>query len=196
MPRIVDSDAQREAVLLATWRTIARHGLAGATVRRIAREAGVSTGFISHYFRDKREILAAALTLSNQRSQARISRKVEGLRGIAALREVIAAVLPLDEERRLEWIVWLAFWGNAGSDGALTSEWRRGRDGWRATLVRLLEEARDDGEVRTDIDVEHEADRLVLLIVGVGFHEGSRRFRRRSLLFVDEHLQALIKLQD
>jgi len=196
MPRIVDSEAQREAVLFATWRAIARHGLAGATVRRIAKEAGVSTGFISHYFRDKREVLAAALTLSNQRSQARISRKVDGLRGLTALREVIAAVLPLDDERRLEWIIWLSFWGSAGSDAALAREWRRGRDGWRATLLRLLREARDDGEVRTDIDVEHEADRLVLLIVGLGLQEGSRRFRKRSLLFVDEHLQTLIKLED
>ena len=54
---------------MATWRTIAKHGVAGATVRRIAQEAGVSTGFISHYFRDKKEVLAAALRLSNERSR-------------------------------------------------------------------------------------------------------------------------------
>src|SRR5512139_1987244 len=100
MPRVVDPAAQRQAVLAATWRTIARHGLGGATVRRIAAEAGVSTGFISHYFRDKREVVVAALALSNQRSAERIQARAAGLRGLAAMRAVIEAVLPLDEERR------------------------------------------------------------------------------------------------
>ena len=84
MPKIVDTKARREAILTATWRTIARHGVARATVRRIAAEAGVSTGFISHYFRDKKEVLAAALRLSNERSQTRISARAEGLTGLAA----------------------------------------------------------------------------------------------------------------
>ena len=196
MPRIVDSEAQREAVLVATWRTIAQHGIAGATVRRIASEAGVSTGFISHYFRDKKEVLAAALTLSNERSQRRVSARAEGRRGLSALRAVIEAVLPLDEERRLEWLIWVTFWGSAGADAALAREWRSGRDGWRDTIVQRLEEAKLDGEVHATIDVEHEADRLVLLVVGLGLHERSGRFRRRALVFIDEHLQTLIKLQE
>ena len=196
MPRIVDSEAQREAVLVATWRTIAKHGISGATVRRIAAEAGVSTGFISHYFRNKNEVMSAALTLSNERSQKRLSASAEGRRGLAALRAVIEGVLPLDEERRLEWLIWVTFWGSAGTDPALANEWRRGRDGWHGMLLRLLQEAKADGEVRSDIDVDHEADRLVVLIVGLGLHERSGRFRKRALMFVDEHLQTLIKLQD
>ena len=78
MPKIVDADALREAVLTATWRTIARHGAAGTTARRIAAEAGVSTGFIRHDFRDKQEVFAAALELRHQRSQARVRAGAEG----------------------------------------------------------------------------------------------------------------------
>jgi len=194
VPKIVDTDAQREAVLTATWRTIARHGAAGATVRRIAQEAGVSTGFISHYFRDKREVFAAALELSNQQSQARIDARVEGLTGLAALRALIDAALPLDAERRLEWLIWVNFWGRAAADPALTREWRRGRDAWREELVRRLEEAQAAEEILPDLDPEHEADRLAVLVVGIGLHEGSGRFRRKALAFIDEHLQTLIKL--
>ena len=196
MPKIVDVDVQREAVLRAAWRTIAQHGVASTTVRRIAKEAGVSTGFISHYFRDKKEVFAAALTLSNEQSLQRIQACAEGRRGLEALRALVEAVLPLDEERRLEWLIWVTFWGSAGTDPALAAEWRRGRDGWRDTLVRLLLEAKADNEIRPDVDAEHEADRLVVLIVGLGLHERSDRFRRRSLMFVDEHLQTLIKLPE
>ncbi len=196
MPKIVDTEVQREAVLRATWRTIAQHGVAGATIRKIAKEAGVSTGFISHYFRNKREVLAAALTLSNEQSHKRLFACAEGRRGLAALRAVIEAVLPLDEERSLEWLIWVTFWSSAGTDRNLTDEWRRGRDGWRATLVRLLQEAKADDEIRPDIDAEHEADRLVVLIVGLGLHERAGRFKRRALIFVDDHLQTLIKLRE
>ena len=140
--------------------------------------------------------MAAALTLCNERSQARLSRRAEGLRGMRALREVVEAVLPLDEERRLDWIIWMSFLGSAGADAALAEEWRRGRNGWHSTLVRLLGEAKADGEIRPEIDEEHEADRLVVLIVGLGLHERAGRFHRRALIFVDEHLQTLIKLQE
>ena len=194
MPKIVDADAQREAVLLATWRTIAQHGVAGATVRRIAREAGVSTGFISYYFRDKGEVLGAALRLSNERSRQRLGARARGLSGLQALRAVIEAALPLDRDRRLEWLIWLTFWGRAAADPALAREWKRGRDEWRETVVRLLHEAKASDEVRSDLDVEHEADRLVVLVAGIGLHERSGRFRRKALAFVDEHLQALIKV--
>ncbi len=152
MPKIVDTDAQREAILKATWRTIAKHGVVGATVRRIAREAGVSTGFISHYFRDKKEVFATALTLSNEQTQRRLSMQAEGRRGLVALRAVVEAVLPLDEERSLNWLIWVTSWASAASSPALASEWRRGRDGWRGALVRLLQEAKADGEIRREID--------------------------------------------
>ena len=195
MPRVVDPAAQREAILRATWRTIARHGLAGATVRRIAHEARVSTGFINHWFRDKDEVVASALALCNQQSAERLAARAWGRRGLTALRAVIEAVLPLDEERRLEWLIWVSFWGAAGAHPELAREWRRGRNGWHEILVRLLREAQADGDIRPDLDPEHEADRLVMMIVGLGLHEGSRRFRNKSLIFVDEHLQTLIKQQ-
>jgi AcrR family transcriptional regulator len=46
MPKIVDWDARRDEILSATWRVIVRDGIAGATVRAIAREAGCSPGIL------------------------------------------------------------------------------------------------------------------------------------------------------
>jgi AcrR family transcriptional regulator len=188
MPKIVDPEEQRAAILRATWATISRFGIAGVTVRRIAAEASVSTGFISHYFRDKKEVLAAALELCNEQSRARLGRRVKGLRGLAALRAVIEGVLPLDKERRLEWLIWLSFWGQAGADPALGRAWKGGRDEWRDVVLQLLKQAGADGELRADLDLEYEADRLVVLVVGLGMHEGNRRMRARALVLVDAHL--------
>ena len=43
MPKIVDWDARRDEILSATWRVIARDGIARATIRAIAREDRKST---------------------------------------------------------------------------------------------------------------------------------------------------------
>ena len=63
MPKIVDWDARRDEILAATWRVIARDGIARATIRAIAREAGCSRGILAHYFDDKADILGSALLL-------------------------------------------------------------------------------------------------------------------------------------
>jgi AcrR family transcriptional regulator len=196
MPKIVDPDQQRAAILRATWNTISKFGIAGVTVRRIAEEAEVSTGFISHYFRDKKEVLAASLDLCNEQSRARLKRRAEGLRGLAALRAVIEGVLPLDKERRLEWLIWLSFWGPSAADPALGRAWKEGREEWRDTVTSFLEQARADGDIRADLDVSSEADRIVVLVVGLGMHEGSRRMRGCALNWIDAHLRSLGSKRD
>ena len=194
MPKIVDYDAQREEVLLATWRTIDQHGVAGTTVRRIADEAGVSTGFVTHYFRDKNEVLAEALRLSNERSTERVLSRIEGLRGLAAVRAAIDAVLPLDEDRRLEWLIWLSFWGRAAAGDALGREQRRGRSLWRSTVERALGAAREAGEVRADLDLDYEVERIVVLVGGIGLQSQRRAtpaFAEKAGSIVDDHLKGL-----
>ena len=67
MPKIVNWDERRDEILSATWRVIARDGIAKATIRAIAREAHCSPGILAHYFDDKADILGAALLLSHRR---------------------------------------------------------------------------------------------------------------------------------
>jgi AcrR family transcriptional regulator len=195
MPKIVDRDVQREEVLLATWRRIARHGAAGVTIRGIAEEAGVSTGFITHYFRDKDEVLAAALQLCNERVSERVAARGQGLAGMAALRALIDAVLPLDEERFLTWQIWLSFWGRSGVGEPLRREQRRGRESWRGALHRVLGEAHRAGEIRPDLDPSYEAERLIVLVGGIGLQSQMQRprsFRRRAWSYVEAHLDGLM----
>ena len=72
MPKIVDWDARRDEISSATWRVIVRDGIAGATVRAIAREAGCSPGILAHYFDDKADIMGSALVLAHRRVAARM----------------------------------------------------------------------------------------------------------------------------
>jgi TetR/AcrR family transcriptional repressor of bet genes len=53
-------DARRESLVEATLRSLAAHGHDGASVRRIAAEAGVSVGLINHHYASIDELIAAA----------------------------------------------------------------------------------------------------------------------------------------
>jgi AcrR family transcriptional regulator len=53
-------DARRDSLVEATLRSLAAHGHDGASVRRIAAEAGVSVGLINHHFASIDELIACA----------------------------------------------------------------------------------------------------------------------------------------
>src|SRR5205823_3368689 len=100
MPKIVDWDARRDEILSATWRVIARDGIARATIRAIAREADCSRGILAHYFDDKADILGSALLLSHRRVVARMEARAAGLTALAA-HQLLVLIDGLSAERVL-----------------------------------------------------------------------------------------------
>lgn len=56
-----DLDAVRNHIMEASWRIIQRHGLAAASTRTIAEEAGVSGGTLYNYFDNHRQLLAKSI---------------------------------------------------------------------------------------------------------------------------------------
>ena len=56
----LSQDQRRRDLLEATLSCVAQHGLAGASVRRVAEAAGVSPGLIRHHFGTKDDMVRAA----------------------------------------------------------------------------------------------------------------------------------------
>ena len=73
MPKIVDHDQQREWLLDACFRVFARDGFANATMRKLAKEAGVSTGTLYHYFPDKSSLLSGLFAMQIARDRSRVT---------------------------------------------------------------------------------------------------------------------------
>ena len=167
MPKIVDWEARKDEILEATWRVIARDGLAHTTIRAIAKEAGYSQGILAHYFDDKLDILASALVLSHRRVRERTVRKVGSKRGLAALRIAMSEALPLDAERELEARIEVSFWGRLLSDKRLSDLGKREVGLLHDRLKGHLVEARESGELRAGIDLEIATQELLVLIDGV-----------------------------
>jgi TetR/AcrR family transcriptional regulator, transcriptional repressor of bet genes len=117
MPKIVDHAARRDEIALVACRVVAQHGFEQATVVKIAREAGYTTGMIAHYFDSKQEIILAALRLILRRIDQRLSSRPAG--ASPSLLEVLAESLPLDAQRSTECAFWTAFWGQVSADKRL-----------------------------------------------------------------------------
>ncbi len=187
MPRTVRNPESRTRIIEAAWRQVAREGVHGATMRRIATEADVTTGFITHYFEDKQDLLVEVVRHNNLRARDRVLAGIGGHRGLVALEGAVEALLPVDADRRREWQVGVACWGPT-APGERAAEELRG--GWRFLqdlLGGLLEQAVADDELPDTIDIAYEAGRLVTMIAGVGMLAGiatpqrARRDAKRML---------------
>ena len=167
MPKIVDHELRRQELLAAVWRVIARTGIVGVTTREIAREAGVSTGVLAHYFADKEELLAAALRLSHQQVYERIRDRTQGLLGLAAIRTLMLEALPLDGERLLEAQIEINFLALALGNSALRDlqheEFERF---WDALHYRVCE-AQKLGHIPAGADPSDVTHELVILVEGL-----------------------------
>ncbi len=188
-------DAQRARIVDATWQLIATIGLERTTMRRIAEHASCTTGLVTHYFASKDDVLLAALQRVTDLSDQRI-RAQPGTVGIARLRHLAQAILPIDEPRALEWKVWLAFWGRAYSDATLMAGQRRRYERWRRAIARAMSEAMDNGEISSGCTADEEVTRFVGLLMGLSvdaINLGTSGDEGTLLQVVDHHLATLTK---
>ncbi len=117
MPKIVDHEKRRDEIALVACRVVAEGGFDQATIVRIAREAGYTTGMVAHYFDTKHDIIIAALRLMLRRIDERLLRNSESER--PDLLALLTEMLPVDEERYIECAFWIAFWGQVTADKRL-----------------------------------------------------------------------------
>ena len=165
MARAVDQKARRDEVAALATGLIARGGIDAATVRDIAAAGGYSTKVVSRYFSDKRELLLLVYRAAAERARRRLMAA-----RTAAGDDVLActdALLPLDEERRTDWAIWLAFWGMAVSDQSFSREQRRRVRSTRQFLGAVIENAVAAGQLPDETDAEWMAAELLTAVNGV-----------------------------
>jgi AcrR family transcriptional regulator len=197
MPKNVDHEERREELLAAVWRVIVRDGLDRATIRSIAKETGWSSGVLAHYFMDKDDILVSALRLAHERIEARWEEKLDGLSGMAALRELVLDNLPLDDERERETRFLMNYWSRsmrtAPNTGRDPETWRRGPR-LVDRLAGLAAEAQAAGEIAAEHDPTNLAERLLALIDGLSLHallDPQRVTRERQVALAQQELDRL-----
>ena len=168
-PRVVDPVARRRHVAEAVFRVVVRDGVEQASLRNVALEAGLAIGSIRHYFDSHDAMIVFAVEALVDSIGARVLAHVEALgagEGRPAVR-VLSELLPLDERRRDEVVLWLAFATAARTRPALLPHAERLYDGVRFLCDKVVRRMVAEGTAASDLDVRLEVERLATLVDGL-----------------------------
>jgi AcrR family transcriptional regulator len=183
----VDHDARRAELAQAVWAVVRREGIEHASVRTVAAEAGWSPGSLRHYFPTQSELLASALQVVVDRIGARLAALDRDAEPRRAARQVLHELLPLDDERRAENEVWLAFTARALVDPSLHEMHAGVDEALRRACTNIAEALAVD-------DPELEGERLHALVDGLCVHaavNAGRLSADRIQVIVERHLDSL-----
>lgn len=166
MPRLVDHEERRRAIISAAWRIIATRGIDAINMRDLATEAGYTNGALRHYFSGKDEILHNAFEHILHATNARIEESVRRLRGADALRKMCHEIMPLTEESRLEARIAISLWQRALTDTAMAEVNDIAISAWKARISQHWREAIDAGEL-PPADLPTGAEAVMTMMIGL-----------------------------
>ncbi|MCC6438549.1 MAG: TetR family transcriptional regulator [Acidimicrobiales bacterium] len=161
--------SRREEILAIAASIFARKGVANTTVRDIAREAGMLSGSLYHYFQSKEEMLDEIIrnALDADIAQDAALAASEDLEPRAAVRELFHRGLMFAADHPdVSAIVndsSKEFVGTAAYDLVRTRD-RAIRQAW----TRVLERGVEAGAFRADLDVELAWQAMIAVVIMVG----------------------------
>jgi len=163
VPKVSEAhrEERRRQILDGARRAFARHGYEGATVPRLEEETGLSRGAIFSYYPTKLELFLA-LAETDQRALGRLwlEQGFDALvRDIASSPDWLGAYL--DVPRMLR------------TDPALRERWRAFNPDLQERLAGRLEEQRDAGAVRSDLELEAIGRFFGVLIDGLAVQQAA-----------------------
>jgi AcrR family transcriptional regulator len=165
--RKLDSEkAQR--IVEAMRVTVGRHGAAGATFDRVAREAGVSRGLLHYYFGTKERLLAETVRHDAAMRMAQLEERLSRADSVDAIVEALVTQLQdfVHEDRDHQAVLYEMFSASRRNE-EIRDQLARLYAGVRAHVARLLSEKAEAGVVQ--LRAEPEAVAAVLFALGDGF---------------------------
>lgn len=199
MPKKVDHEIRRKKVAEAAWRVIQREGLEKASVRNISQEANMSLGAMRYYFKSQSELWIFCMQMIIDRVTLRIQKLDIPSDMELAIHALIEEVLPLDEERRAESEVWLAFISKSLVDPELHRLRQESHDSLHLFFRNLIDALIKQGGANSNLDLELETIRLHALIDGFAIHGVTQNEKisvKEMKKVVYHHIRSLIHSQE
>ncbi|MGI9464391.1 MAG: transcriptional regulator BetI [Aestuariivirgaceae bacterium] len=161
------ADARKQQLIAAAIDCLAEGGMAAFTIDRICRKAGISRGLISHHFKGKEALLAAAYEVMTRNLDEMASAGLASARAdpAAALRATIEANFaeaPFDKNQLK---AWLAVWGEVANNVRLKEVHRKRYIAYQSSLAAAI--AGLATQRRRKVDAEQLATMFIALIDGL-----------------------------
>jgi AcrR family transcriptional regulator len=166
----VSKRSARERILAAAVGQIAREGIDGVRIARIAMEARVSSALVHYHFETRDALLAEALDYSYHRAgEARIAGEEElpAASHAERLRSMIDGCLPTTPDLTEDWVLWVELWLRAARHPDLRPVAEELYARMHAWFRDEIAAGVKDGEFDR-CDPDEVADRTLALIDGFG----------------------------
>ncbi|MFI1620841.1 TetR/AcrR family transcriptional regulator [Streptomyces lydicus] len=167
MPKQVDHESRRRQIAEAVCQLADESGLEGVTLRDVAARAQVSMGAVQRCFGTKEEMLVFALGHVGEQVAGRLSARLTASPAQSArtaLGHAASEVSLVQEERRAEARVWLAFAAQAAVSPSLAEILRSNYADLHKVFAQLIAEGCDTP------DPERAARTLLALADGLTTH--------------------------
>jgi AcrR family transcriptional regulator len=161
----------RDRLLDATERCLRRSGLGRITMTDVAREAGLSRAWLYRQFPDKPSLVLATLARIDEQFWADAHARISAVEGLPA--RVAEAVAWSREQRPGALLLELQAREPEAFAATVGTGLREMMPGMATFWHSYLEDAKDSGEIRSDVDVVRAGEwvmRMVLSLVTVPGH--------------------------
>jgi AcrR family transcriptional regulator len=163
---------RRRHILRVVAAVVAEEGFNGATMRKIAERAGVSTGMLTYYYRNKHEILQEMLADTYRRLVESLNDVAGDKMGSERITATFEFMLKGSRSGVFPMSFWLAYFAEALRDEEIRLSAIDGTNRLRRLFQRALEFGIKDGALRSDLDTEAGADLLICVWQGLRVEVG------------------------
>jgi len=156
-PRPSTAHVRRPAILGAAAEVISERGVQNTRISDVAERAGTSAPGVLYWFASKDELLAEALTFSDDRFYERLTDELAGFETATDRLTRLVELWPADGDG--ETVLWMELWVRSLRDPKLARTRERLDRRWRDALADVIREGQASGEFGGD-----DADDLALLL--------------------------------
>lgn len=138
-----------ERILRGAIAVLARDGVAGLSMRAVATEAGVAVGLANYHFKNKDDLMSAALEHVGRRDLDLVSPPKGVTNPVLVLRECLRSALDPTMLTREYLSLRLQLWSLAGVDARFADINRRAQRSYLDAIIELLRAANPNADRQT-----------------------------------------------
>ncbi|MCT1902957.1 TetR/AcrR family transcriptional regulator [Oceanobacillus sojae] len=198
MPKKVDHQKRKIQIAETTWKVIVEEGIEQATVRKIAQASDFSVGAVRHYFASQSELLHFSMELVSERVMQRAKERKfsKEQNPLEFVTEGICEILPVDEERKIEMEVWLAFSAKVLVDKTLQELSNKVYQDIHQGLKNVVQALQLFEIAKKELDLGLEVNRLHAIVDGMAMHHllNPEQFTREEMIAtLNYHLKSILQ---
>lgn len=158
---------RRSQLTKAAYQVVSKKGYYNFTIKDIANEAGLSTGLVHYYFKDKQDLLLTLLKEINSNVRHLLDMEIrESSDPREKLDIFITQAFNIVEREQSYFYVLLDFWTQLNHNERMRNAIRKLYESYRSVCSGILSEGVEAGYFKKDMDIHYTATMIVSMIQG------------------------------